>query len=67
MLIYSAVDYPEKEIHTQSLSPQQPNSASILSTSKSKILQEDTPKKVRIMKTKEQIQEQYPELFEAIG
>ena len=67
MLISSAVDYPKKEIHAQSTSPQQPNSASILPTSKSKILQEDTPKKVRIMKTKEQIQEQYPELFEGIG
>ena len=49
------------------MSSQQPNSASILPTSKSKILQEDAPKKVRIVKTKEQIQEQYPELFEGIG
>ena len=49
------------------MSSQQPNSASILPTSQSKILQEDTPKKVRIMKTKEQIQEQYPELFKGIG
>ena len=67
MLISSAADYPKKEIHSQSMSPQQPNSASILPTSKSKILQEDTLKKVRIMKMKEQIQEQYPELFECIG
>ena len=67
MLISSAADYPKMEIHAQSMSPQQPNSASILSTSKSKILQEDTLKKVRIMKTKEQIQEQYPELFKGIG
>ena len=67
MLISSAVDDPKKEIHAQSMSPQQPNSASILPTSKSKILQEDTPKKVRIMKTKVQIQEQYPELFKGIG
>ena len=35
--------------------------------SKSKILREDTMKKVRIMKTKEQVQEQYPELFKGIG
>ena len=49
------------------MSPQQPNSASILPTSKSKIPQEDTPKKIRIMKTKNQIQEQYPELFQGIG
>ena len=67
MLISSAVDYPKKEIHAQSTSPQQPNSSSILHTSKPKILQEDTPKKVRIMKTKDQIQEQYTEHFEDIG
>ena len=35
--------------------------------SKSKILREDTTKKVRIMKTKEQVQEQCPELFKGIG
>ena len=67
MLISSAVDYDKKEIHAQSTSPQQPNSASIRPTSKSKILQEDTLKKVRIVKTKEQIKEQYPELFKGIG
>ena len=52
MFISSAVDYPKKKIHTQSTSPQQPNSASILPTSKSKIPQEDTPKKIRIVKNK---------------
>ena len=67
MLISSAADYPKKEIHAQSTSPQQPNSASLLPTSKSKILQDDTLKKVRIMKTNKQIQEQYPELFEGVG
>ena len=67
MFISSAVDYPKKEKHAQSTSPQLPNSASILPTSKFKIHQEDTLKKVRIMKTKEQIQEQYPELFKGIG
>ena len=66
-LMSSAVDYPKREIHAQCMSPQQPNSASILPTSKSKLPQEDTPKKIRIVKTKEQIQEQYPELFEGIG
>ena len=67
MLIPSTADYPKKEIHVQSTSPQQPNLASKLPTSKPKLLQEDTPKKVRIVKTKEQIQEQYPELLEGIG
>ena len=67
MLISSAVDYPKREIHAQSAYPQQQNSASALPTSKPKVPQEDTPKKIRIMKTKEQIQEQYPELFKGIG
>ena len=31
------------------------------------IPREDTPKKIRIIKTKEQIKEQYPEFFEGIG
>ena len=66
-LISIAADYPKREIHAQSTSPQQPNSAAILPTSKSKLPQEDTPKKIRIMNTKEQIQEQYPELLEGIG
>ena len=65
MLISSAADYHEREIHAWSMP--QPNSASVLPTSKSKLLQEDTPKKIRIMKTKEQIGEQYPELFKGIG
>ena len=67
MFISSAADYPKKEIYAQSTSPQVPNSASILPIFKSKILQENTPKKVRIKKTKEQIQNQYPELFKGIG
>ena len=67
MLISRAADYPKREIHAQSTSPQQPNSASILPTSNCKIPQEDTPKKIRIIKTKKQIQEQYPELFKGIG
>ena len=52
-LISSAVDYPNKEMHAHS--PQQPNSASVLPTSKSIIPQEDTPTKVRIVKMKKQI------------
>ena len=67
MLISSAAVYPKREIHAQYMSPQQPNSTSVLPTSKSKIPQEDTSKKIRIMKTKEQIPEQYPELFKGIG
>ena len=67
MLISSAADYPKREKHAWSLSLQQPNSASVLPASKSKILQEDTSKKTRIVKKKEQIQEQYPELFKGIG
>ena len=43
-----------------------PNSESIIATSKPIIPLEDTPKKIRIIKTKEQIKEQYPELFEGI-
>ena len=39
MLISSAADYPKRELHVESSSPQQPNSASILPTSKSKIPQ----------------------------
>ena len=37
------------------------------SNSKPIIPQEDTPMKIRIIKSKEQIREQYPELFEGIG
>ena len=68
------MDYPKKEIHAQSTFTQQqqgvdevqPNSESIIATSKPIIPLEDTPKKIRIIKTKEQIKEQYPELFEGI-
>ena len=65
MLISSAADYPEREIHAQSM--QQPNSASVLPTSQSKLPQEDIPKKIRMVKIKDQIQEQYQELFKGIG
>ena len=63
--ISSAADYPKRELHAQSTSPQQPNSASILPTSKCKIPQEDTRKKIRIVKTKEKMQEQYPNSLKA--
>ena len=63
-LISSAVDYPKKETHVQFTSTQQQQG---IITSKSSITQEDTQKKIRIIKTKEQIQEQYPELSEGIG
>ena len=36
MLLSSAADYPKRELHAQSMSPQQPNSTSILPISKSK-------------------------------
>ena len=69
------MDYPKKEIHAQSTSTQQqqglddfhPNSESKIATSKLMIPSEDTPNQIRIIKTKEQIKEQYPELFEGIG
>ena len=62
-------------MHAQSKSTQQQqdivdvhsNSQSRIATSKLIISREDTPKKIRIIKTKEQIKEQYPELFEGIG
>ena len=75
-LISSAMDFPKKEIHAQSTTIQQqgvndihPNSSSesIITTSKPIILQEDIPKKIRIVKSKEQFREQYPELFKGIG
>ena len=67
-LISSAVNYPKKEIHVQSKSTQQQQdiddvhhkSQSSIATSKPIIPREDTPKKIRIIKTKEQIKEQYP-------
>ena len=40
---------------------------SVLPTSYSTVPQENTPRRVKIVKTKEQIQEQYPELFKGIG
>ena len=58
-LISSAVDYP-KEIHAQSTSAPQQHDID-------KILRIDTPKKIRIIKTKDQILEQYPNLFKGIG
>ena len=76
-LISSAADYHKKEIHAQSTSTQQqqgindvqpnPNSKSIMTTSKPIIPQEDTPRKIRIVKSKEQIRKQYPKLFKGIG
>ena len=68
----SAADYPKKEVHVQSRSTkQQPStdnahSGSIVANSKHAIHQEGTPKKIKIVKTKEQIKEQYPEFFERI-
>ena len=67
MLISSADDHPKREIHTQSTFPQQQNSTSVLLTSTSMVPQENTPKRVKLVKSKEQIQEQYPELFKGIG
>ena len=61
------MDYPKKEIHAQSTSTQQRDSESLIITSKPILSQEDTPKKIRIVKSKEQIREQYPELFKGIG
>ena len=60
MLISSAVDHPKREIHAQS-------TTSILPTSTSTVRQENTPRRVKIVKSKEQIQQQYPELFKGIG
>ena len=59
-LISSAAGHPKREIHAQS-------TTSILPTSTSTIPQENTPRRVKIMESKEQIQEQYPELFKGIG
>ena len=60
MLISSATDHPKREIHAQS-------TTSILPTSTSTVPQENIPRTVKIVKSKEQIQEQYPELFKGIG
>ena len=47
-LISSAVDYPKKEIHAQSTSTQQLQG---ITNSKPLIPQEDTPKKIKIIRT----------------
>ena len=60
MLISSAADHPKREIHAQS-------TTSILPTSTSTVPQENTPRTVKIVKSKEQIQKQYPGLFKGIG
>ena len=59
-LISSAANHPKREVHVQS-------TTSILPTSYSTVPQENTPRRVKIVKSKEQIQEQYPELFKGIG
>ena len=60
MLISSAANHPKREIHAQS-------TTSILPPSTSTVPKENTPRRVKIVKSKEQIQEQYPELFKGIG
>ena len=67
MFTSSAANHPKKEIHAQSTFLQQQNSTSILPTSTSAVPQESTPRRVKIVKSKKQIQEQYPELFKDIG
>ena len=59
-LISSAANRPKREVHAQSKTP-------IPQTSTSTVPQENTPRRVKIVKSKEQIQEQYPELFKGIG
>ena len=59
-LISSAADHPKREVHAQS-------TTSVLHTSYSTEPQENTPRRVKIVKSKEQILEQYPELFKGIG
>ena len=53
-LISSTADHPKREVHAQS-------TTSILPTSYSTVPQENTPRRVKIVKSKEQIQEQYPD------
>ena len=60
MLISSAVDHPRREMHVQS-------TTSVLPTSTSTVPQESIPRRVKIVKSKEQIQEEYAELFKGIG
>ena len=59
-LISSAANYLKREVHAQS-------TTSIPPTSTSTVPQENTPSRVKIVKSKGQIQEQYPELFKVIG
>ena len=59
-LISSAANYPKREVHAQS-------TTYVLPTSNPTVPQENTPRRVKIVKSKEQIQEQYPELFKGIG
>ena len=68
-VISSVAGYPKKEVHVQSRSTKQQlgtddaHLGSIVANSEYIIHWEDTPKKIKIVKTKEQIKEQYPELF----
>ena len=57
MLISSAADHPKREVHTQFTVLQQQNSTSKIPTSTSTVPQENTPRRVRIVKSKEQLQE----------
>ena len=79
-LISSAADYPSKEVHAQSRSIKQQhsteaahsgsvlaNSGSVIPQNGPKMQQEDTARKIKIIKTKEQIKELYPELIKGIG
>ena len=67
MLISSAANHPKREIHVQSTYLQQQKKTSVLPTSTPTGPQVNTAKRVNIVKSKEQIQEQYPELFKRIG
>ena len=49
-LISSAANHPKREVHAQSTTP-------VLPTSYSTVPQENTPRRVKIVKSKEQIQE----------
>ena len=79
-LISSAADYPKKEVDAQSRSIRQQHSTEaatsgsivastgpIFAWNGPIIQQEDTAKKIKIVKTKEQNKELYSELFEGIG
>ena len=58
-LTSNAADHPKREVHAQS-------KMSVPLTSTSTVPQENTPRRVKIVKSKEQIQEQYLELFKGI-